>query len=1026
MALGHTELWEKLVLEKTHKFQYENCDTFTKIPDFEVFRRSLIDLSMSYSRTKVPSLIQKLLTSIKHLQSFSAAITSSTQGSWAASLVWGGTQAVIVCACKHAEMLESIVDILVDLNNSLPMFDAYLALFPDNPSLQWPLRDLYAEYLEFCLRTIKYLNTNPLYSFTRWIWTSSPQQKLQQSQVKMQKYHKIFEQETELIHRETLRRQHIETIRMLSRSGLSEDKVDRPGVSFPVYSVPLLRNLQYSGREALLLQVHESLKAVESNNLSGPSCCVLNGCGGIGKTQTALEYTYRYRDTYDAIFWISAPNAIELASSYATIASKVGLSTLSSSTSTNGSRRSKDMDSMIEEARNWFDGTNRNWLLIFDNVNSWKDIATYMPNNMRTRGSILITTQIPDLSQCTAIFTNIAVAPLTVVEATSLLMQLLGRKEPLLENKAIAEKIVQALGGYPLSIATVGGYILQSNCSLGEYFERFNKSSVLWKGDSNTFTWQYEKTLQNVCDVALSELPATALELLEILAFLNPDETPEAMIVDVCKEQDFISLRLENLDHFQEMTRRLSRRQLVRRTFKNDKYYLSMHRSLQWVVLHRLAGDPARRNKVFLKAIAIVRRAVPRSSPIAIPDPRKWPIFELYLPQVLSLQGHAANPLPPLEQLELCKLLIDGGVYLWGRGFSSDSTQTMRDALQMLDNLGVAKLDFVRYNIHAAMGATLILEGTSKCREALFHKQRVYEIYLAYKDNPPTDTGLDLSLDVKQQIHSLSESGLGVAYLFCGQFENADEKFARTLSLIRESATEESAPLQFARCYINIALVRAFQGLYGESLELAGQAEALAIRAFGESSGGTVYYRFLIHWILNLAGRFSESLALNEKNLAISVELNGKRNVQTINAYIGIGIAHLRMGNATEAEPSLRIALDHCKHTTSVSAATIARTQFYLSQALSSLGKLLEAEALRTKAESLRLKLVSEFGDLLTVDCPDEGFVYDQIAFIPYPRNYSYSILQRERESITSERATADENVAAEDRGGVLGDRFAF
>lgn len=96
MALGHTELWEKLVLEKTHKFQYENCDTFTKIPDFEVFRRSLIDLSMSYSRTKVPSLIQKLLTSIKHLQSFSAAITSSTQGSWAASLVWGGTQAVIV------------------------------------------------------------------------------------------------------------------------------------------------------------------------------------------------------------------------------------------------------------------------------------------------------------------------------------------------------------------------------------------------------------------------------------------------------------------------------------------------------------------------------------------------------------------------------------------------------------------------------------------------------------------------------------------------------------------------------------------------------------------------------------------------------------------------------------------------------------------------------------------------------------------------------------------------------------------
>ncbi|KAG4438764.1 hypothetical protein IFR05_005741 [Cadophora sp. M221] len=174
-------------------------------------------------------------------------------------------------------------------------------------------------------------------------------------------------------------------------------------------------------------------------------------------------------------------------------------------------------------------GLDRNWLLIFDNVSSWKDIATYMPNNMNTRGSILITTQIPDLNQCTAIFTNIAVAPLSIVEATSLLMQLLGREETLLEDKAIAKKIAQALGGYPLSIATVGGYILQSNCRLREYFERFNKSSVLWKGESNTFTWQYEKTLQNVCDVALMELPATALELHEILAFLNPDEIPEGI-----------------------------------------------------------------------------------------------------------------------------------------------------------------------------------------------------------------------------------------------------------------------------------------------------------------------------------------------------------------------------------------------------------------------------------------------------------------------------------------------------------------
>lgn len=65
---------------------------------------------------------------------------------------------------------------------------------------------------------------------------------------------------------------------------------------------------------------------------------------------------------------------------------------------------------------------------------------------------------------------------------------------------------------------------------------------------SNTFTLLYERTLQTVCDVALSELSDDAENLLEILAFLNPDEIPEAMVVDGCKEQSLISLKLEDMD----------------------------------------------------------------------------------------------------------------------------------------------------------------------------------------------------------------------------------------------------------------------------------------------------------------------------------------------------------------------------------------------------------------------------------------------------------------------------------------------
>jgi hypothetical protein len=138
--------------------------------------------------------------------------------------------------------------------------------------------------------------------------------------------------------------------------------------------------------------------------------------------------------------------------------------------------------------------------------------------------------------------------------------------------------------------------------------------------------------------------------------------------------------------------------------------------------------------------------------------------------------------------------------------------------------------------------------------------------------------------------------------LRCGQFEKADEKLAKTLSLIQAKETVESAPVQFARCYVNIALVRTFQGRYEEALVLARQAESPAIKVFGEASGNTIDYRFLIDRVLTMAGRYSESLTMNESLLTISIHVNGKRNEHTVTAYNGTGIAHFRMGHFSEAE----------------------------------------------------------------------------------------------------------------------------
>jgi hypothetical protein len=64
---------------------------------------------------------------------------------------------------------------------------------------------------------------------------------------------------------------------------------------------PRLRSFQ--GRNDLLKHLHYQLKV---DNTHGNSSVVLNGLGGVGKTQLAVEYAYRYRFHYPGgIYWIN-------------------------------------------------------------------------------------------------------------------------------------------------------------------------------------------------------------------------------------------------------------------------------------------------------------------------------------------------------------------------------------------------------------------------------------------------------------------------------------------------------------------------------------------------------------------------------------------------------------------------------------------------------------------------------------------------------------------------------------------------
>ena len=70
--------------------------------------------------------------------------------------------------------------------------------------------------------------------------------------------------------------------------------------------VPLPRNRFFTGREAHLRSLHEHFHLPADDTQARIQ--VICGAGGIGKTQIALEYAYRFRDDYATVTLVAYGN----------------------------------------------------------------------------------------------------------------------------------------------------------------------------------------------------------------------------------------------------------------------------------------------------------------------------------------------------------------------------------------------------------------------------------------------------------------------------------------------------------------------------------------------------------------------------------------------------------------------------------------------------------------------------------------------------------------------------------------------
>lgn len=153
---------------------------------------------------------------------------------------------------------------------------------------------------------------------------------------------------------------------------------EAPTTTEPTWNVPFRRNPFFTGREDLLNQLHDNLTKNKAAVLTQAQA--ISGLGGIGKTQTAVEYAYRHRSDYRFVLWINAATRDALIANFVDLASLLHLP----------EEQEQDQQKIVATVKHWLTGHDR-WLLIFDNADELGLAEDFIPPG--GNGHLLLTTR---------------------------------------------------------------------------------------------------------------------------------------------------------------------------------------------------------------------------------------------------------------------------------------------------------------------------------------------------------------------------------------------------------------------------------------------------------------------------------------------------------------------------------------------------------------------------------------------------------------------------------------------------------
>jgi tetratricopeptide (TPR) repeat protein len=638
-----------------------------------------------------------------------------------------------------------------------------------------------------------------------------------------------------------------------------------PRAALPaIWNIPYPRNSFFLGRESELALIREHLQADQATALSRPQA--ISGLGGIGKTQLALEYAYRYHREYQAVLWAHAEGIEALVSSYVALATLLHLP----------ERNAKEQDITVRAVKTWLQ-THRDWLLILDNADDLNLLPDFLPPVLG--GHLLLTTRAAATGRLAHGLEIETLPPeqgaLFLLRRSRLIAPDATLEQASLRERELALQISQELGGLPLALDQAGAYLEETGTNLTTYWQIYQqrRADLLQRrGGLVTDHPAPVATTMLLSFGRVEEKHPAAADLLRLCAFLSPDAIPEEILTEgasllgpvlapVVADAFLLNQAVGTLRAFS----------LVRRDQRGKT--LSIHRMVQ-VVLQD-AMDEAERQVWAVRAVLSINAAFPTV------EHDVWSQCERLLPQALAAAQAIEQYQITVEEAE--RLLHQTALYLQDRARYAEAAPLYQRAQRFWEQClepnhpKTARSFTSLANLYREQGK--YAEAEPLYRQALQIKEQMLGAM-----HPSTARIL---------------SNLALLYWEQGKHAEAEPLYRQALS-IWEQQPGVTQP-DIAHPLNNLALLYWKQGKYAEAESLYRRALQIEEQQLGPEHPAVTTSLSNLASLSREQGKYAEAESLYQQALNICKHALGTEHPETAEVIHDLALLWDAQGNSDEA-----------------------------------------------------------------------------------------------------------------------------